>query len=1666
MTTATSVPSNAFNFLNFILSQVDPRTGQYTCAITLPELKANNLFGPVVPLQLSFNPLNNTDSGFGKGWNLQLSQYNPHSRIISLYTGETFKVNPGPDGMKIPEKKLDTFHFHDLGNQRYKVEHKSGLIEVLQVGQGQFAMPVEMHSAQGHHVTLEYAAFGSHPLLSKIRNADRTVLLSLQRSGNILEAKLYPDSAQEAVFVLNIIGGETKSLELPTKDPDLPTEGNAAWRFEYLSMSGLSLLKDVYTPVGGHETVSYSGSPHSFPGLTDRTLPRVQWHKRDPGFDQPVIETRYEYDRTGHNFLGYGSGVIWSNDGLDNLYRDGVIRGYQYETSEILWDAVTQQQVRKTRRVFNRFHLLVFEEVSQKASIPDKDDTLLVTETEYYADPLADFAVQPAYYQLPKSVARTWRNAATTLPRYTEVVTSTYDDFGNLLVQVNADGVTETSTWYDALGEDGCPADPQGFVRNIKSKTVTPAASDYGSAPTLQTRYRYVEYPGLGGNGRWLGLSDETLAQVVDDQPQIELRCLTHEYINSPEDPQRHGLLSKMQQTLHGRADTLTTTEYAYSIGTSARTGTLVMRTETTLIGYDDQPLAPIRKVIREEHALTNGANLLSTDDVGTEILYQYDRLGRVIEETVAPKTTYQASRTYSYTLLPAAQQQAQQRSKDVNGVETVTWLDGLGRVLKVERRDADALGGNPQAFRETYRATYNNFGQLTSETITDWEGQKNVALTNTFEYDAWGERYKVTGADGVVRITENDPPTQTLRSWSQSLETPQKIIGKTRSTLNRFGKEDKIETLEAEDKLISEIEFLYDGLGNCVEQIDPMGESTRFEYDLFGRLQTTTLPDYTELQRAYASHSDAELPISLEVIANGKTTCMGLQTFDGLDRRTTLKVGPRLQQFQYKGGQLQVDTQITASHQSISYEYQLGLTGSPVASIAPDEQSSFNYEPRSALLSLSENTQGQHSFDYSSAGQLRRESWTEKRSGKRWETHYTHTLEGRPLSRANDEGLPCTYSYDEKARLKTATQGHIRASFEYNSLSQVSLITTFNTHTQQELQTRLTFDDQGREVLRQMSLSGGYPQQSITLVYRADSKLHSRHLQKGDETELLETFDYDQRGRLVQYNCEGTQLPKDRYGNAIREQMFAFDALDNITEVYTLFADGSRDEVGRFFAGDDDPCQLVRITHRHPHYPQSIDLDYDEDGNLLHDEQGQALSYDSQGRLLRVSDSSGKAVSQYRYDAHNHLLGITHESQAETLRFYDDDSLTRTEQGDKTIHFLSVADQPLGQQQQDAPEQTLLLMTDAKNSVLAESGQDELRKAVYGAYGERRPEDDLQCLLGFNGEVRDELSGWYLLGRGYRAYNPVLMCFHSPDALSPFGDGGINPYMYTAGDPINFTDPTGHAKRGVNWLGVLGAALSVVGIGLSIAAVVIAPPVGALAISVTTGFTLFGVGAGAYGAYEGVMATHATKLRDRERHALSSVISGGVDVAFGLWGLWRAAAAAAKVTTEAAAQASLRSHLGESLGWAGEFNAAYRRAPGVTQGAPGTLSSPGPAGSTKQFADTSTQTFEYKPRFKVKEPVAPSLTAPHAESPTPSASSTNIPTNGGASSSNKGKGSKWSWSNLNEKQESLTKEVNFQHRKADSTDPVKITPEKLIPDIRAIIKTDLDRILRTRITP
>jgi RHS repeat-associated protein len=111
----------------------------------------------------------------------------------------------------------------------------------------------------------------------------------------------------------------------------------------------------------------------------------------------------------------------------------------------------------------------------------------------------------------------------------------------------------------------------------------------------------------------------------------------------------------------------------------------------------------------------------------------------------------------------------------------------------------------------------------------------------------------------------------------------------------------------------------------------------------------------------------------------------------------------------------------------------------------------------------------------------------------------------------------------------------------------------------------------------------------------------------------------------------------------------------------------------------------------------------------------------------------------------------------------------------------------------------TTLLATDQQQSVLHVLAFQPTPPIAYSPYGHRPSDRGMLSLLEFNGERRDPITGYYLLGNGHRAFNPVLMRFNTADKLSPFGLGGLNCYAYCSGNPIGRQD-----RNGRNWRSVL----------------------------------------------------------------------------------------------------------------------------------------------------------------------------------------------------------------------------------------------------------------------
>ncbi|WP_080482011.1 RHS repeat-associated core domain-containing protein [Pseudomonas syringae] len=173
------------------------------------------------------------------------------------------------------------------------------------------------------------------------------------------------------------------------------------------------------------------------------------------------------------------------------------------------------------------------------------------------------------------------------------------------------------------------------------------------------------------------------------------------------------------------------------------------------------------------------------------------------------------------------------------------------------------------------------------------------------------------------------------------------------------------------------------------------------------------------------------------------------------------------------------------------------------------------------------------------------------------------------------------------------------------------------------------------------------------------------------------------------------------------------------------------------------------------------------------------------------MTSSNAVVLCTYAYDPLDRLAAVSPAGSDSIQRFYQKSRLTTEIQSEIQRAVFQTEDHLLARQQrQGSTTDCALLGTDQQRSVLHALDATQGQAFTYSPYGFRPPHLDLP---GFNGEQPDPVTGHYLLGNGYRAFNPVLMRFNSPDNLSPFGGGGLNAYAYCVGDPVNRVDPTGH---------------------------------------------------------------------------------------------------------------------------------------------------------------------------------------------------------------------------------------------------------------------------------
>lgn len=1442
--------TQATNFTSAVSSGVDPRTGLFNAHVTLGHLIGNYNHGPSLPLTLSYSPLTTVDIGFGQGFSLGLSIYDSDSHLLVLSTGEQYKVLENNSGVFLQQQKLKNIRFEkDTRNDCYRVIHKSGEVEILTGPKNAYSLkvPVKLLTPAGYALTLRWDySRGQQPRLSAIQDAYDT-LLSVKYDGDTkTTVQLLPGQKEGYDTELWFQNGLLGSIH------NFSLEGSPlVWQFNYDTMGyngewGLWLTR-MTVPGGMNQTVRYrnDGQGHHFPDSAHLPpLPFVTLFTQTPGGGQPEIKTTYTY--SDNNFIGGHSGVDWDSQ-QDNVYA--ILTDYSYWSEE---SSTCNGQTKICKRTYNNYHLQVEEKTSQNSCTHK-------TTIEYYAVIGQNFDRQPPQFQLPKTSTTTWEDKTGSRSEITRTV---FDDSGNPVSNMTLNGKTQAQIrekieweYYPATGSgNDCPPDPNGFTRFMKTMTTTPAPSNYTS-PLQKTIYRYRQYNNPPSSTIITSVLKTSESHYLGNQL---IGQNSYEYVDN-KDKNEFGRLKTVSNTHYPNGEMYSAYTEKHDFNFRVE-GNQLIQTHT-ITSFDKLQLTR-----RETRSRFTGRLWSSTNAQNVTSTAAYDKLGRVISSTISQGTSYEDIRNYQYEQYQNGAIPFLVTLTDSNQNQLRYGLDGAGRKIKLDTK----LNAQKSVWQTLQKQDYDELGRERTVTLLDYNELTQSGIesavtqvSQTNSYDDWGQNNIVSSTDGTQQYNLTDPVALTVTTFNSGKNNNR--TGKTVTTYNSDHQPITIALYNNNNVLYSQSAMEWDGRHQLRKQTDELGRVTTYEYDNWGRVTKTTLPDNAVITKKYCDYSPENLPVEIAV----NNVILGTQGFDGLGRLLTTSSGGRTWQYSYDlSTDIYPTTEITPLGQKRQRLYIAALENA-LASVSTSEISqNFQYNSNGSVNAASEkNTNTGNnvlSYQYYPSGRLSNENLDGK------PTNYAYTTANRLKTYTHVDGAVQTITPDTFGRITAIADKDMQVTVKYDDLGRLYYWKGIDLKSKKTLSTTVKFDDFGREISRNIK---GEEDWSINQYWNKNHQINNKETLLNSVSVRNEIYGYDNRNRLITYSCTGTQAPTDNYGNVIRHQTFSYDVYGNIQTCTSNFADNSTNVTTYVYGNTKDPCQLTSVKHTHPRYPSGL-LKYDTSGQLTQDEQNRNLSYDQLGRLFSVKDSNGTKTN-YTYDPLNRLKG-----QGTTSLYYRGNQLINIIESDNSTRLLNTDTGCCAQYKTGKKAGVWLTGTDSMNSVITVENNGDKENYTYAAYGESLSTARGVSVLGFNGERKDTVLNAYQLGNGYRAYSPSLRRFTSPDSLSPFGAGGINAYAYCLGDPINLADPSGH----LSWQAGLGIGLGILGLGLAIitGGIAIAAAGGVMAAISAASVTSLAVGA--LGVASDVTAIVSGALEEVSPQASS--ILGWVSLGTGVIGL------------------------------------------------------------------------------------------------------------------------------------------------------------------------------------
>ncbi|MFF2774198.1 LamG-like jellyroll fold domain-containing protein [Streptomyces sp. NPDC058052] len=781
--------------------------------------------------------------------------------------------------------------------------------------------------------------------------------------------------------------------------------------------------------------------------------------------------------------------------------------------------------------------------------------------------------------------------------------------------------------------------------------------------------------------------------------------------------------------------------------------------TAVTLPSYTPPSGAPVVPVHRATYDAL-GRRTSVSDPLERTTHYAYDQLGRVVLRTdpqpaaapnllAAPGFTGLTGRTETlggegttrYTWTPTGLLLS---TTTPTGARTEATYDGLGRQLT-----ATAVERFPSLQHLTTRFAWDDAGNQKAETSPS-------GLTSTATYNAMGETVTSTdpgggvtryGYDALGRQTEVVDPTLRRSTFTHNLldqVTEATDHGTGTSPLRTFTS-------------------TFDEEGNLTAATTPTGGRTTFSHDALGRVtrQAEKLSDTDEIAVGFGYDDRGNLTRFTD--GRGVSVHHTFNTW-GLPESTVEPATPRhpaegdrtWTRVYDIAGQVVTDNLPGDVSRHRTYD-QLGRlvreTGSGAA--AETRPRVLSYDADGRLVGAGTDGFGfGNTYTYNDRGMLL------SASGPSGESRYTYDADARMTSRTDAAGSS-QYVYDGAGRLDRATDPltGTQVRFDFDAAGRPVQEQYARETDGQSITGALRsygYDSLGRLTSDVVTSAGsGATVTGTTYGYDLDDRLVGK-TGEGTAGAAEHSYGYDLTGRMTSWTSGGATVPYtwDKAGNLTRRGDItgAYDARNRLEtwgeETHTYTARGTTESV---VTSENDVRRVESDA-----FERTV-----SNGTAT-------LTYDSLDRVLTYGGTA------FTYD------GTSHDLVSDATNLY-----SRTPHGS----LLAAA--------QAGPGAAQLVVSDQHGDVVAGLTPDGTSVAASRAYD---PFGKVTATEGDNPAVGFQ-SGWTDPGTGEvhmaaRWYQPETGGFTSRDTwqLHPDPSARANRYAYGEGEPLNGTDPTGHA--------------------------------------------------------------------------------------------------------------------------------------------------------------------------------------------------------------------------------------------------------------------------------